>query len=95
MQLQKVSNIDTLSKLFGLARHRSRLEMIAAMLEAAAEESKPTEIMYRAYMSYEQFKEYLALVTARKLVEYNSTRKTYKITAMGKEFLTKSEKLKL
>ena len=78
-----------------MARHRSRLEMISAMLEAAAEESKPTEIMYRAYMSYEQFKEYLALVTARKLVEYNSTRKTYKITSTGKEFLVKSEKLKL
>jgi predicted transcriptional regulator len=69
--------------------------MIAAMLEAAAEESKPTEIMYRAYMSYEQFKEYLALVTARKLVEYNSTRKTYKLTPTGKEFLAKCEKLKL
>ena len=69
--------------------------MIAAMLEAAAEESKPTEIMYRAYMSYEQFKEYLALVTARKLVEYNSTKKTYKITSAGKEFLVKSAKLKL
>ena len=69
--------------------------MIAAMLEAAAEESKPTEIMYRAYMSYEQFKEYLALVTSRKLVEYNSTRRTYKITPMGKELLTKCEKLKL
>ena len=54
-----------------------------------------TEIMYRAYMSYEQFKEYLALVTARKLVDYNSTRKTYKLTALGKEFLTKAEKLKL
>ena len=65
------------------------------MLEAAAEESKPTEIMYRAYMSYEQFKEYLALVTARKLVEYNSTRKTYKLTPLGKEFLIKSAKLKL
>ena len=65
------------------------------MLEAAAEESKPTEIMYRAYMSYEQFKEYLALVTTRKLVDYNSTRKTYKLTALGKEFLTKAEKLKL
>jgi predicted transcriptional regulator len=69
--------------------------MIAAMLEAAAEESKPTEIMYRAYMSYEQFKEYLALVTARKLVDFNSTRKTYKTTALGKEFLIKSAKLKL
>ena len=69
--------------------------MIAAMLEAAAEESKPTEIMYRAYMSYEQFKEYLALVTSRKLVEYNSTRRTYKITPMGKELLTKCDKLRL
>ena len=65
------------------------------MLEAAAEESKPTEIMYRAYMSYEQFKEYLTLVTARKLLEYNSTRKTYRITPLGKEFLHKCEKLKL
>jgi predicted transcriptional regulator len=65
------------------------------MLEAAEEESKPTEIMYKAYMSYEQFKEYLSLVTSRKLLEYNSTRKTYKITSMGKEFLGKSEKLKL
>lgn len=69
--------------------------MIAAMLEAAAEESKPTEIMYRAYMSYEQFKEYLALVTSRKLVEYIPSRKTYKLTATGKEFLHKCEKLKL
>jgi predicted transcriptional regulator len=69
--------------------------MISAMLEAAEEESKPTEIMYKAYMSYEQFKEYLSLVTSRKLLEYNSTRRTYKITSMGKEFLGKCEKLKL
>ena len=69
--------------------------MIAAMLEAATVESKPTEIMYRAYMSYEQFKEYLALVTSKKLVEYNATRKTYKLTSVGKEFLIKCEKLKL
>ena len=69
--------------------------MIAAMLEAATVESKPTEIMYRAYMSYEQFKEYLALVTSKKLVEYNSTRRTYKLTSVGKEFLIKCEKLKL
>lgn len=69
--------------------------MIAAMLEAATVESKPTEIMYRAYMSYEQFKEYLALVTSKKLVEYNATRKTYKLTPVGKDFLVKCEKLKL
>ena len=69
--------------------------MISAMLEAAEEESKPTEIMYKAYMSYEQFKEYLSLVTSRKLLEYNSTRRTYKITSMGKELLGKCEKLKL
>lgn len=78
-----------------MARHRSRLEMISAMLEAAEEESKPTEIMYKAYMSYEQFKEYLSLVTSRKLLEYNSTRRTYKITSIGKDFLGKCEKLKL
>ena len=78
-----------------MARHRSRFEMIAAMLEAATEESKPTEIMYKAYMSYEQFKEYLALVTTRKLLEYNASRKTYKITSVGKEFLGKCQKLKL
>lgn len=69
--------------------------MISAMLEAAEEESKPTEIMYKAYMSYEQFKEYLSLVTSRKLLEYNSTRRTYKITSIGKDFLGKCEKLKL
>ena len=69
--------------------------MISAMLEAAEQESKPTEIMYKAYMSYEQFKEYLALVTAKKLLEYNSTRRTYKITSMGREFRGKCEKLKL
>jgi predicted transcriptional regulator len=51
--------------------------------------------MYKAYMSYEQFKEYLALVTNRKLLEYNSTKKTYKITSMGREFLGKCQKLKL
>lgn len=69
--------------------------MISAMLEAAEQESKPTEIMYKAYMSYEQFKEYLSLVTSKKLLEYNSTRKTYKITSMGREFRGKCEKLKL
>lgn len=69
--------------------------MISAMLEAAEQESKPTEIMYKAYMSYEQFKEYLSLVTTKKLLEYNSTRRTYKITPMGREFRGKCEKLKL
>ena len=63
------------------------------MLEAAEEESKPTEIMYKAYMSYIQLKEYLVLLIESGLIEHIPTEQKYRTTEKGLKFLSTMNQL--
>jgi predicted transcriptional regulator len=81
---------------FGLAkRHRSRTDMIAAILQAAAGGSKFTRIMFTAYMSYQQCTEYIELVRKRDLLSFDRGSKTYSTTPKGRQFLGIYEKIRL
>ena len=69
-------------------KHRSRLEIIAEILETAnSSKSIQTKIMHRVYLSYPQLKEYLTLLLENGLIEYRQTDRIYRTTSRGMRFL--------
>ena len=74
-------------------KNRSRNEIIAFILESVANSRNnnritATKIMYSAFLSYSQLKEYLALLLEKELLEYNSQTQTYKVTPKGTHYLS-------
>ena len=69
-------------------KHRSRSEIIGAILEAAnGGGATKTRIMYKAVLSYEYMKEYLLSLVEDELVEYEQGMMTYRTTAKGMHLL--------
>jgi predicted transcriptional regulator len=70
-------------------RHRSRMDIISEILDAANERSGAgrTKIMYKAFLSYAQLKEYLAVLTESGLLRYDIDAQTFKTTQKGLRFL--------
>ncbi|WP_148681057.1 winged helix-turn-helix domain-containing protein [Candidatus Nitrososphaera gargensis] len=68
-------------------KYRSRTDIAAAMLEIALDGAIKTKIMYKAYLSFPQLKEYLAVLEEKGLLEYVSTDNEYRTTDKGKHFL--------
>jgi predicted transcriptional regulator len=66
-------------------QYRDRAEIIRQILDIAngAERITRTKIMYNAFLSYKQLKYYLALLTERDLLTYDSITQTYKTTKKG------------
>jgi predicted transcriptional regulator len=55
-------------------KYRSRTDIVGLMLEAANGGSTKTKIMYKAFLSYAQLKEYLTLLLQNNLLEYLEVR---------------------
>jgi predicted transcriptional regulator len=72
-----------------IMHYRDRTDIIREILEVAngAENITKTKLMYRAYLSYMQVKEYIALLAQRDLVSYDSVTQTYKTTEKGVRLL--------
>jgi predicted transcriptional regulator len=70
-------------------RHRSRIDIVGGILEAANEKSgiKSSKIMYKAFLSYVQLKNYLTALTESKLLSYDKDTRTFKTTEKGLRFL--------
>ena len=69
-------------------KHRSRSEIIGAILEAAnGGGATKTTIMYKAVLSYDHMKECLLCLAEDGLIEYEQGRMTYKTTAKGMHLL--------
>jgi predicted transcriptional regulator len=68
-------------------KYRSRTDIVAQVLEAANGGATKTKIMYRAFLSYAQLKEYLSVLVANDLLDYNKGEGTYKTTDKGNNFL--------
>jgi predicted transcriptional regulator len=68
--------------------NRSRTEIVAMILEAAngGGETK-TKIMYFAFLSYNQVKEYLSVLIENDLIEYLDGGNKFKTTEKGLFFL--------
>jgi len=69
-------------------KYRSRLDIIAMMLEAVGDGSKKTKIMYEAYLSYRQMGEYLAFLLEKELIVHDSAREMYRLTDKGRTALS-------
>jgi predicted transcriptional regulator len=68
-------------------KYRSRTDIVAQVLEAANGGATKTKIMYRAFLSYAQLKEYLSVLVANDLLDYNKGEGIYKTTDKGNNFL--------
>jgi predicted transcriptional regulator len=63
------------------------------MLEAANGGATKTRIMYKAFLSYAQLKEYLSILTQNDLLAYDSGSGIYKTTSKGLRFLDTTKEL--
>ena len=68
-------------------RNRGRTEIVSNILDAANGGITKTKIMYKAFLSYGQLKEYLSLLIENNLLEYLDGTQTYKTTEKGLNFL--------
>ena len=51
-------------------KYRSRTEIVAMILDAANGGTTKTKIMYKAFLSYAQLREYLSVLVENNLIEY-------------------------
>ena len=68
-------------------KYRSRTDIASHMLEAANGGATKTRVMYAAYLSYAQLKEYLAMLMESGLIEYLPGEQKYRTTEKGIRFL--------
>jgi len=68
-------------------KYRSRTDIIAVILQAAINGATKTRIMYGAYLSYAQVKEYLNFMTEKDLIRYEEGSQLYKLTQKGVQLL--------
>jgi predicted transcriptional regulator len=68
-------------------KYRSRTDIVATILDAANGGTTKTRIMYKAYLSYAQLKEYLSVLTENGLLDYEEGELKYKTTEKGIRFM--------
>jgi predicted transcriptional regulator len=68
-------------------KYRSRTEIVAMILEAGNGGATKTKIMYKAFLSYAQLRDYLLVLMENGLLEYMEGTQRYKTTAKGLNFL--------
>ena len=68
-------------------RYRSRTDIVSQILEAANGGTTKTKIMYKAYLSYAQLKEYLSMMLENGLIEHEREANSYKTTEKGLKFI--------
>jgi predicted transcriptional regulator len=66
-------------------KYRSRTEIVSRILEAADDGANKTKIMYMAFLSYVQIKEYLSMLVNEELLEYDQKTQTYRTTEKGRK----------
>jgi predicted transcriptional regulator len=68
-------------------KYRGRTEILGNILDAANGGASKTKIMYKAFLSYDQLKEYLSVLIENNLIEYLDGTRTFKTTEKGLNFL--------
>lgn len=68
-------------------KYRSRTDIAADILEIAMDGAIKTKIMYKAFLSFPQLKEYLTVLLERGLLEHVEDENEYRTTDKGKQFL--------
>ena len=68
--------------------YRSRMDIVSKILQVAnGGGAAKTKIMYSAFLSYSQMKEYLMMLTQNDLLSYDLDTRTFKTTEKGLRFL--------
>ena len=67
--------------------NRSRTEIVGNILDAANGGTSKTKIIYVAFLSYAQLKEYLSVLIENNLIEYLDGDNKFKTTEKGLNFL--------
>ena len=68
-------------------KYRSRTEIVSMILDAANGGATKTKIMYKAFLSYAQLREYLSVLIENNLLEYLEGKHSYKTTEKGLNLL--------
>ena len=68
-------------------KYRSRTEIVAMILDSANGGATKTKIMYSAFLSFAQLKEYLSLLIENNLIDYYEGNKIFRATEKGLKFL--------
>ena len=68
-------------------KYRSRTDITGLILEAANGGATKTKIMYKAYLSFAQMREYLSMLIEKGLLEYEEGRANYRTTEKGLRML--------
>ncbi len=74
-------------------KNRSRTEIVSSILNSANGGATKSKIMYKAFLSYGQLKEYLSVLIENNLIEYLDGTQIYKTTEKGLYFLKKYEEM--
>jgi predicted transcriptional regulator len=64
-------------------KYRSRSDIIGLILEAANGGATKTKIMYKAFLSFAQLREYLSMLAEKGLIEYEEGLQKYRTTEKG------------
>jgi predicted transcriptional regulator len=68
-------------------KYRSRTEIVSNILNAANGGTSKTKMMYKAFISYNQLKEYLTILIENNLIKDIDGSQTFKTTEKGLHFL--------
>ena len=68
-------------------KYRSRTDIVGLILEAANGGATKTKIMYKAFLSYAQLKEYLTVLLQNDLLEYKDEIQLFRTTEKGLRLL--------
>ncbi len=75
-------------------KYRGRTEIIDSILQSVENRGATrTHIMYSAYLSYTQLKQYLTLLEKRQLIAFDEHRSHYVITEKGVKFRNSFEEI--
>jgi predicted transcriptional regulator len=64
-------------------KYRSRTDIVGLILEAANGGATKTRIMYKAFLSYAQLKEYLGVLLQNEVLEYEDETQLLRTTEKG------------
>jgi len=68
-------------------KYRSRVDIVAAMLQSAIGGATKTKVMYAAFLSHTQVDEYLEFLIRKRLIAFIPDKKRYVTTARAARFL--------
>ena len=74
-------------------KYRSRTEIIDTMLRSIGSGATKTRLMYGAFLSYAQLKEYLTFLQNRNLIRYEQGTQLYTMTEKGLKFMNAFEEI--